>query len=103
LDCRQAADLACDKLVSGRAVRRHRRAYRKTGSITKAFRDTGLPDYIRAMTEITATHADAADITDLELSPGAIAMVTRAMNTDLTGVPVQYSITRFAATGFSSR
>jgi GntR family phosphonate transport system transcriptional regulator len=72
-------------------------AYRKTGSITKAFRDTGLGDYVRAMTEITATHADAADIADLELSPGAIAMVTRAMNTDLKGVPVQYSITRFAA------
>lgn len=72
-------------------------AYRKAGSITKAFREMGLPDYVRATTEITAMHADAADIADLELSPGAIALVTRAINTDLAGVPVQYAITRFAA------
>ncbi|MGO4565829.1 phosphonate metabolism transcriptional regulator PhnF [Rhizobium sp. 2YAF20] len=72
-------------------------AYRKTGSITKAFREMGLLDYIRAMTEISAVHAEAGDIADLELSPGAIAMVTRALNIDLSGVPVQYSISRFAA------
>jgi GntR family phosphonate transport system transcriptional regulator len=71
--------------------------YRQTGSITKAFRQLGLSDYIRAKTEITATHADAGDLADLELSPGAIILVTRAMNTDLDGHPVQYSITRFAA------
>jgi GntR family transcriptional regulator, phosphonate transport system regulatory protein len=72
-------------------------AYRETGSITKAFRELGLPDYIRARTEITATHADTSDTADLELSPGAIVLVTRAMNTDLNDVPVQFSITRFAA------
>lgn len=72
-------------------------AYRETGSITKAFRELGLPDYIRARTEITATHADTGDTADLELSPGAIVLITRAMNTDLNDVPVQYSITRFAA------
>lgn len=72
-------------------------AYRKTGSITRAFRDLGLADYVRATTEITAMHAETADIADLELSPGAIVMMTRALNTDLDGAPVQYSITRFAA------
>jgi GntR family transcriptional regulator, phosphonate transport system regulatory protein len=71
--------------------------YRASGSITRAFRELGLSDYVRARTEITALHAETADIADLELSPGAIVMVTRALNTDLDGVPVQYSITRFAA------
>ncbi|MEZ2130177.1 MULTISPECIES: phosphonate metabolism transcriptional regulator PhnF [unclassified Sinorhizobium] len=72
-------------------------SYRRTGSITKAFRELGLPDYVRATTEITAAHADAGDLADLELTPGAIVLITRSMNTDLDGVPVQYSISRFAA------
>ena len=71
--------------------------YRKTESITKAFALLSLQDYVRATTEITAAHADAGDIADLELTPGAILLITKAMNTDLDGVPVQYSITRFAA------
>ncbi len=71
--------------------------YRRIGSITKAFRELGLADYVRSTTEITAAHADTADLGDLELSPGAIVLVTRALNVDLDGLPVQYSITRFAA------
>ncbi len=71
--------------------------YRKTESITKAFAALGLSDYVRATTEITATHADAGDIADLELTPGAVLLITKAMNADLEGVPVQYSISRFAA------
>ncbi len=71
--------------------------YQGTGSITKAFQELGLSDYVRAKTEITATHADTGDLADLELTPGAIILITRAMNTDLDGQPVQYSITRFAA------
>ncbi|MGO4199148.1 phosphonate metabolism transcriptional regulator PhnF [Rhizobium sp. YAF28] len=72
-------------------------AYRKTESITKAFAVLGLSDYVRATTEITAAHADSGDIADLELTPGAVLLITKAMNTDLEGVPVQYSISRFAA------
>lgn len=71
--------------------------YRDTGSITKAFRELGVPDYVRVVTEITAAHAEESDLADLELSPGAIVMTTRALNADLDGVPVQYSISRFAA------
>lgn len=71
--------------------------YRTTGSITKAFRELGVPDYIRVATEITATHADESDLADLQLSPGAIVLITQALNTDLDNVPVQYSISRFAA------
>lgn len=71
--------------------------YEKTESITKAFAALGLADYVRAITEITAAHADGGDIADLELTPGAILLIAKAMNTDLEGVPVQYSISRFAA------
>jgi len=72
-------------------------AYRAGESITKAFAELGLPDYVRATTEVTAAHASAADMADLELTPGAILLIAKAMNTDLDGVPVQYSISRFAA------
>jgi GntR family transcriptional regulator, phosphonate transport system regulatory protein len=72
-------------------------AYEKTESITGAFAALGLSDYVRATTEVTAAHADAADLAALELTPGAIVLVTKAMNTDLEGVPVQYAISRFAA------
>lgn len=72
-------------------------AYRRSESVTKAFMELGLPDYVRVLTEISATHADAEDTVELELSPGAILLVTKALNTDQAGVPVQYAITRFAA------
>jgi GntR family phosphonate transport system transcriptional regulator len=72
-------------------------AYEKTESITRAFAQLGLSDYVRATTEITAAHAEAADLMALELTPRAIVLITKAMNTDLEGVPVQYSVTRFAA------
>lgn len=73
------------------------RAYRESGSITAAFRALGLEDYVRVTTEVTATHADGEDLKDLELSPGAILLVTRSLNADPLGVPVQYAVSRFAA------
>jgi len=72
-------------------------AYRDSGSITAAFAALGLTDYLRVSTEVTAVHADSGDLADLELSPGAIMLVTRALNADPDGVPVQYAISRFPA------
>jgi GntR family transcriptional regulator, phosphonate transport system regulatory protein len=72
-------------------------AYSKSGSITVAFRMLGLSDYLRVSTEVTATHADGADLADLQLSPGAIILVARALNTDTEGVPIQYAVSRFPA------
>lgn len=72
-------------------------AFRKTGSITRAFSLCGLADYLRSSTEITATHAEPDDEALLELSPGAIVLTARATNIDPDGVPVQYAITRFPA------
>jgi GntR family phosphonate transport system transcriptional regulator len=71
--------------------------YGRTGSITAAFQECGLTDYIRASTEVTAVHAENGDLADLKLSPGAIVLVTRALNADMQGIPVQYSVTRFPA------
>jgi len=72
-------------------------AYRDSGSITAAFAAVGLPDYVRVSTEITAIHADNDDLSSLELSPGAIVLITRALNADPDGIPVQYAVSRFPA------
>lgn len=72
-------------------------AYRDSGSITAAFKALGLPDYLRTWTEITASHADEQDRVDLRLSPGAIILIARALNTDPEGAPIQYAVSRFPA------
>ncbi len=68
-----------------------------TGSITRAFAACGLPDYLRQSTEVSARHADARERELMQLSPGAIVLEARAINTDLDGRPVQCSRTRFSA------
>lgn len=68
-----------------------------TGSITRAFAACGLPDYLRQSTEVSARHADARERELMQLSPGAIVLEARAINTDLDGHPVQCSRTRFSA------
>lgn len=74
-----------------------------TGSITRAFAACGLPDYLRASTEVSARHADARERELMKLSPGAIVLEARAVNTDLDGQPVQCSRTRFSADRVSLR
>lgn len=70
---------------------------RSSGSITKAFAASGLPDYVRVSTELVARHADADELDLLKLSPGAIVIEATAVNADPEGRPVQFSRTRFAA------
>lgn len=72
-------------------------AYRQSGSITAAFATSGVEDYLRRSTLVSARHADTSDIADLKLSPGAVVLVTVAVNVDTQGRPIQYSETRFAA------
>ncbi|MBW8320614.1 MAG: UTRA domain-containing protein, partial [Rhizobium sp.] len=71
--------------------------FRRTGSITMALRDQGVSDYLRDVTQVSATHAEPDDVAQLALTPGAIVLVTRALNTDLDGIPIQYAVTRFPA------
>lgn len=72
-------------------------AYRKTGSVTAALAENGIPDYFRQSTMVSARHADAQDLERLKLAPGAIVLVATAVNVDVCGRPFQYSLTRFAA------
>lgn len=72
-------------------------AFRETQSITRALAMLGVADYLRDVTEISAIHAEPDDVADLGLAPGAIVLVTKALNTDLAGVPIQYAVTRFPA------
>lgn len=74
-----------------------------TGSITRGFAACGLPDYLRESTEVSARHADARERELMQLSPGAIVLEARAINTDLEGQPVQCSRTRFSADRISLR
>ncbi|GAB4359134.1 MAG: phosphonate metabolism transcriptional regulator PhnF [Oricola sp.] len=72
-------------------------AFREHASITKALAACGVTDYVRQSTVIEARHASAEDINLLGLSAGAIVLVTRAVNADAGGTPIQHSETRFAA------
>ena len=73
------------------------KAFADTGSITRALSACGVEDYLRDVTEISAVHAEPDDVAHLELTPGAIVLVTRAVNTDPQGRPIQFAVTRFPA------
>lgn len=66
-------------------------------SVTKAFEACGLGDYVRQSTLVESYHATMDDMEIMNLSPGAIVLVTHAINTDLDSQPVEYSKTRFSA------
>jgi GntR family transcriptional regulator, phosphonate transport system regulatory protein len=72
-------------------------AFAETQSVTAAFARYGIDDYLRRSTIVSARHADPADLEDLKLSPGAIVLVTLALNVDVEGRPIQFAETRFAA------
>jgi GntR family transcriptional regulator, phosphonate transport system regulatory protein len=73
------------------------KAFAETGSITRALSACGVDDYLRDVTEISAVHAEPDDVVHLELTPGAIVLVTRALNKDPQGLPIQFAVTRFPA------
>lgn len=72
-------------------------AYRREGSITRALAACGVADYVRQSTEISAAPATASDRADLALQPGAVVLLTRSLNVDAQGHPIQASHSRFAA------
>ncbi|SNZ08764.1 phosphonate metabolism transcriptional regulator PhnF [Cohaesibacter gelatinilyticus] len=71
--------------------------YQENLSITRSFKACGLDDYVRQSTVIEAHHASIRDSDMLNLSPGALILVLKAINTDLDGVPVEYSKGRYSA------
>lgn len=72
-------------------------AFGEHASITRALATCGVTDYVRKSTAIEARHASAEDTDLLGLSAGAIVLVTRAINADAGGNPIQYAESRFAA------
>ena len=71
--------------------------YAETGSITASLARLGVDDYTRKTTAIEARHASSEDLDLLALSPGAIVLLTRAIDIDSQGQPVLYGESRFAA------
>ena len=71
--------------------------FRKHGSITAALKEFGVEDYLRNSTAIEARHATEDDMRDLQLSPGAIVIVARAINVATDETPIQFSETHFSA------
>jgi GntR family phosphonate transport system transcriptional regulator len=72
-------------------------ALRRTSSVTAALRASGIDDYVRASTVVAARHATTSEAALLGLGPGAIVLVTEALDTLVDGTPLQHQITRFAA------
>ncbi|WP_245426188.1 phosphonate metabolism transcriptional regulator PhnF [Mesorhizobium sp. WSM3862] len=72
-------------------------AMAETGSITASLMRFGINDYLRRSTVLSARHADADDLVDLELQPGAIVLVTIAINVTMDGQPIQFAESRFPA------
>lgn len=67
------------------------------GSFTAAFASLGIADYSRASTRISARHADVEETKLLGLSPGAILLVSEAVDVDEAGTPISYALSRFPA------
>lgn len=71
--------------------------FERAHSVTAAFRSLGITDYSRAATHISARHADAEETKLLRLAPGAILLVSEAIDADTEGRPIQYALSRFPA------
>lgn len=67
------------------------------GSITETFASYGIADYARASTRISARHADVEETKLLGLAPGAILLVSEAVDVDSDAKPISYALSRFPA------
>ena len=69
---------------------------RRYNSVTKALQESGLDDYTRAWTRLTAKRASATQAGLLQISEGAPLLRTVSLSLDEAGVPVEYGHTWFA-------
>lgn len=69
---------------------------RETGSITRSLAASGLTDYTRAETRLTAQLADPVLAVALAVRSGAPVLRTVAVNVDPAGGPVEHGLTWFA-------
>lgn len=66
-------------------------------STTAVFQSYDIADYSRASTRISARHADVEETRSLNLAPGAIVLVSEAVDVDPDGEALSYALTRFPA------
>ena len=69
----------------------------RLAATTETFASYGIHDYARASTRISARHADVEETQLLGLAPGAILLVSEAVDVDADGVPISYGLSRFPA------
>ncbi|MCT8998835.1 phosphonate metabolism transcriptional regulator PhnF [Chelativorans intermedius] len=72
-------------------------AYEAERKITPMFRRLGVEDYLRRSTKITARMPDAYEVRHLRLARTAPVLCLEAVNVDGKGMPIEYGLTRFAA------
>lgn len=66
-------------------------------SFTAVYGSYGVADYSRASTRISARHADVEETSLLRLGPGAILLVSEAVDVDEALEPISYALSRFPA------
>lgn len=66
-------------------------------SVTEALKHYGIADYSRAVTRISARHATTEEAQALRLAPGAVVLVSDAVDVDPAGTPIHAMLTRFPA------
>jgi GntR family phosphonate transport system transcriptional regulator len=72
-------------------------AYKRTGSVTKALKACGVPDYRRTETRISARPATTDEARHLDLVPGRPILTVDSINVDDDGLPIQFTRAVFAA------
>ncbi|MFG1358695.1 phosphonate metabolism transcriptional regulator PhnF [Xanthobacter pseudotagetidis] len=71
--------------------------YAATGSLTRALATLGIADYRRRETRVTARPATPQESDLLSLPPGRAVMVLERLDTELSGAPLQFGRSSFAA------
>jgi GntR family phosphonate transport system transcriptional regulator len=71
--------------------------YAETGSITQALARSGITDYMRKSTKVTARAARAADARLLGQPTSRPILMTESINVDAAGTPIEYSVGRWAS------
>ncbi|MBA1155385.1 phosphonate metabolism transcriptional regulator PhnF [Microvirga mediterraneensis] len=72
-------------------------AYAETGSITEALRREGIVDYRRRETRLTAERVSAKDAELMSCASDAVVLISKAIDVDLEGQPIQFIRTKFLA------
>lgn len=72
-------------------------AYAETGSFTEALARSGVTDYTRRYSKVTAELVEAQDAGLLELEAAQPILVVESVNVDQDARPIQYTRTRMAA------